>query len=141
MSKPGSELRRARIACAFLLVGSLCLASPARAQTPGPVLEVAGRDTLSSMVALGTRFMIRSEILHETREVIVAVPPGNEKGREKFPVLYVLDGGQNLLTTVSASRALAGAGRMPPVIVVVIVNESKELQLCGIERTPAGEGL
>jgi uncharacterized protein len=127
MSKTRSEIVRARIACAFMLgVGSARIASPARAQKPRPVLEVAGRDTLSSMVALGTRLRIRSGILHETREVIVAVPPGYERGREKFPVLYVLDGGQNLLTTVSASRALAGAGRMPPVIVVAIINTQRD---------------
>ena len=122
-----SKFVRARIACALILgMGALCLASPARAQSTRPVLEVAGRDTLSSMVALGTRLRIRSGILHETREVIVAVPPGYERGREKFPVLYVLDGGQNLLTTVSASRALAGAGRMPPVIVVAIANTQRD---------------
>gem|GEM_PF-4143650 len=127
MTMPGNEIVRARIASAMLLaVGSACLASPARAQTPRSVLEVAGRDTLSSMVALGTRLRIRSGILHETREVIVATPPGYDKGRERFPVLYVLDGAQNLLTTVSASRGLAGAGRMPPVIVVAIINTQRD---------------
>jgi pimeloyl-ACP methyl ester carboxylesterase len=124
---PGNEIVRARIASALMVVvGSSCVASAARAQTARPVLEIVGRDTLSSMVALGTRLRIRSGILGETREVVVATPPGYEKGTEKFPVLYVLDGGQNLLTTVSASRALAAAGRMPSVIVVAIVNTQRD---------------
>jgi predicted alpha/beta superfamily hydrolase len=83
-------------------------------------------DTGSSIVPLGTKLLVRSKVLHETREVIVSTPPSYSRAGERFPVLYVLDGSQNLLTSVSASRALASAGRMPQAIVVAIVNTQRD---------------
>ena len=117
----------ARIACALVVgAGTVCPVLVANAQAARPVFETSARDTSSSIVALGTRLRIRSSVLHETREVIVATPPSYDLARGRFPVLYVLDGAENLLTTVSASRALAAAGRMPPVIVVAIVNTQRD---------------
>lgn len=103
-----------------------CMPLTARAQTARPGFEAIGRDSAASIVALGTRLRIRSSVLKEIREVIVSTPPGYQQAGARFPVLYVLDGGQNLLTTVSASRALASAGRMPPVIIVAIVNTQRD---------------
>lgn len=125
MILPRKKLLVVRIAGALIAAaGSSWIVSAANAQAPRPVLEPVPRD--SSIVALGTRLRIKSSVLHETREVIVATPPGYEQSRAKFPVLYLLDGAENLLTTVSASRALAGAGRMPQVIIVAIVNTRRD---------------
>jgi len=127
MTSPGRGFTRSRIACVSILAaGSACIPFVAGAQAGRPVFEATARDTSSSTVALGTRLRIRSSVLHETREVIVSTPPSYDQARGRFPVLYVLDGGQNLLTAVSASRALAEAGRMPPVIVVAIVNKQRD---------------
>lgn len=127
MTSPEKDFVIARIAGALILaVGPAWLPLLAHAQATRPVFETGARDTASSVVALGTRLRIRSSVLHETREVIVSTPPSYDQARGRFPVLYVLDGAQNLLTTVSASRALAEAGRMPPVIVVAIVNTQRD---------------
>jgi enterochelin esterase-like enzyme len=116
-----------RFGCALVVaIGIVCPSQVANAQAVRPVFESSARDSSSSIVALGTRLRIRSNVLHETREVIVATPPSYNLARGKFPVLYVLDGAENVLTTVSASRALAEAGRMPPVIVVAIVNTQRD---------------
>lgn len=127
MTPSGKEFALSRTAGALVLtVGSACLSLPARAQAGRPVLLASAPDSASAIVALGTRLRIRSRVLHETREVIVSTPPTYDQARGRFPVLYVLDGAQNLLTTVSASRALAEAARMPPVIVVAIVNTQRD---------------
>lgn len=88
-------------------------------------LTAAAQISNASSVILGTRLSIPSRALNETREVIVATPPGYSQPGSRFPVLFVLDGSENLLTTVSASRALASAGRMPPAIVVAVVNTNR----------------
>jgi hypothetical protein len=112
-----------RIALAF---GLVCVPPIARAQGRTAVFESNTRDSAASIVPLGTRLRIQSSVLKEKREIIVSTPPGYQQAGARFPVLYVLDGGQNLLTTVSAARALASAGRMPPVIVVAIVNTRRD---------------
>ena len=43
-------------------------------------------------IVIGERFEIQSQILDETRPVLVATPPSYEAGDERYPVLYVLDG-------------------------------------------------
>jgi putative esterase len=77
-----------------------------------------------SVIALGTRVALQSNILGEAREILVSTPVSYAKGG-RFPVLYVLDA-ENFLTTVSAARALAFAGRMPPSIVVAVVNTKRD---------------
>ncbi|HUQ48778.1 MAG TPA: alpha/beta hydrolase-fold protein [Gemmatimonadaceae bacterium] len=83
-------------------------------------------DLATSIVPLGTKIRLQSKSLGEIREVIVATPPSYSQANSRFPVVYVLDGGQNLLTTVSAARALASAGRIPDVIVVAILNTQRD---------------
>lgn len=126
MTAPRRDFARLIRVALLLGFGLLCVTETAAAQQELLTLQGTARDSAASIVALGTRFRIRSKVLNESREVIVSIPPDYQQAGARFPVLYVLDGGQNLLTTVSASRALASAGRMPPVIVVAIVNTQRD---------------
>ncbi len=102
------------------LIGFLWLAASLWA-TP-LVAQSVGVDMPATPFALGERRQFWSARLQESREVIVSVPAGYSASQSRFPVLYVLDGGENFVTAVAAARALAGAARVPEMIVVGVVN-------------------
>lgn len=108
----------------WLLVGFiLCGGCAAPPDASNPAEKGVGGGTT---VPLGTRYSIQSGILGEKREIVVVTPSGYERATGKYPVLYVLDGDENLLTAVSASHALAAAGRIPEMIVVGVSNTKRD---------------
>lgn len=124
LARSNAQRRRRRAAIGYRrLTGAISIvAAVAGCRQSAP----SKSEVESSVVPLGVRLSIDSKILHESREVVVSTPPNYARSTERFPVLYVLDGGENLLTTVSAARALASAGRMPPAIVVAISNTKRD---------------
>lgn len=70
-------------------------------------------------IDVGTRYAIDSEVLGESREILVSVPSDQSR---PYPVIYVLNGDAEFLSTVATVRHLANnAYRMPDSIVVGIV--------------------
>ena len=70
-------------------------------------------------VDIGTRFLIDSEVLGESREILLGVPGDQSRS---YPVIYVLNGDAEFLSTVATVRHLANnANRMPDFIVVGVV--------------------
>ena len=83
-------------------------------------------DTGATPYVLGERLRLRSAVLGEMREVIVTVPASYAAGDRKYPVVYVLDGGEYATIATAAVRAVGSSSRMPESIVVSIVNTDRE---------------
>ena len=73
-------------------------------------------------VVIGERFEIESEILEETRPIIVGKPQSYESGQDSFAVLYVLDGAGHFHHTTAITKFLAANDRIPEMLVVGVPN-------------------
>lgn len=71
-------------------------------------------------INIGFEFTLKSEILKEERQIIVSLPEGYEKGNDRYPVLYLLDGRQNIMHVSGSIEVLTRTGSMPPTIIVGI---------------------
>lgn len=85
-------------------------------------------------VVIGTRIEIYSTILKEKRGLLIATPVGYEQESDRYPVLYLLDGEDNFVHTVGITRFLANAGRIPPMLVVGIVNTNRTRDLTTLTK-------
>ena len=77
---------------------------------------------------IGEKISFESEVLNE-RKTIVVIPPYNYKDRpdEKFPVVYVLDPGNNLFATFGIVNYYSDMLKiMPRMIIVGIVSGDRE---------------
>lgn len=77
---------------------------------------------------IGDKISFESKVLHE-RKTIVVIPPYNYKDRpgEKFPVVYVLDPGNNLFATFGIVNYYSDMLKiMPRMIIVGIVSNDRE---------------
>lgn len=87
------------------------------------------------LLGLGRQHIVESSILPEDRPVIISLPVGYNTTYARYPVLYVLDGLQNIKHTVGTVELLAEAGLIPPVIVVGIESLDRNRDL-----TPSNAG-
>jgi predicted alpha/beta superfamily hydrolase len=80
-----------------------------------------------------TRFIIPSRVLHEDREINVHTPVGYQDSRERYPVLYMPDGGmdEDFPHVVNTVDSLIALHRIPPTIVVGIPNTERRRDLTG----------
>src|SRR3954465_3998812 len=60
-------------------------------------------------VVIGKRIQIHSNVLNETRTLLIATPAGYDQESERYPVLYVLDGENNFVQVVGIVQSLAEA--------------------------------
>jgi len=77
---------------------------------------------------------IPSKVLAETRVVNVYVPPGYDgKAQTRYPVLYMLDGGENedFPHLVGTLDGLIRAGSIPPMLLVGIENTERRRDMTG----------
>ena len=86
------------------------LAFPAFAQAPVPI-------------------RIESNVLGETRQILVRVPASYAIGSQAYPVLYMTDGDRQLPNMAATTDFLSREGRMPEVIVVGISNTDRTRDL------------
>src|SRR5881394_2106779 len=94
----------------------------------------AGAATHASPLAIGETFTIDSAALHETRRINVYLPPGYaDAPHERFPVLYMPDGGmaEDFLHVAGLVQVLTGNGTMRPFILVGIENTQRRRDLTG----------
>jgi predicted alpha/beta superfamily hydrolase len=66
---------------------------------------VPGRVTLNGDVRLHKKF--RSDLLNNERTIAVYVPPGYDKSKDTYPVLYMQDG-NNLFDESTSYQASSG---------------------------------
>ena len=120
-------------AAAVLPLGNPGAASSLAAQDPAPALvDRATLDLPDEPVEIGRRWTLRSEILDEDREVVIALPPGYDGSTGRYPVLYLLDGQADLPTAVGATVLLEAADRIPAMIIVGVVHPDR-----GNDLTPS----
>lgn len=86
---------------------------------PANALEQAGKYTLGDMMT------IESKILGEKRGIYVHLPLGYHKSKEKYPVLYLLDGGRSFALGVSTVQYFYNSAAMPKMIVIGIPNTNR----------------
>lgn len=83
-----------------------------------------------SEVVLGRRYLVRSELLDETRELLVYTPRSYEFSSKAYPVLFVLDGESNFVQSAATVDYLSSnAGLIPEMIVVGIANTDRPRDL------------
>lgn len=74
-----------------------------------------------------------SKILGQERKVLIHIPNsngGNEiKNKDRYPVIYVLDGDSNFNTVVSITEHMSQEGLCPPMIVVGIFHPNRMIDL------------
>jgi len=82
--------------------------------------------------SLGFADSIHSDILNEQRALLIYTPYAVNRAREKYPVLYVLDGENNFRSAAAIVERLINTGVCPPMIVVGIPNTNR-----GRDLTPS----
>ncbi|HPF50042.1 MAG TPA: alpha/beta hydrolase-fold protein [Draconibacterium sp.] len=80
-------------------------------------IEVSNNNQL---LGLGTYNHLYSEILKENRPFIISLPSGYKESDTGYPVLYLLDGVQNIKHVVGTVELLTESGIVPPMIIVGI---------------------
>jgi len=102
------------VACGFFsLAATLLGASPVSAQS------------LPDQWVIGETVELESQILNETRQLIIGKPFGYETSEESYPVLYLLDGPNHFQYATGIVRFLARNQRIPDMLVVGIANTDR----------------
>ena len=97
----------------FILSGALLMRPHLTAQTVNKI-----RLTEDNQLPGFEVQYFQSEILKEERPVIISTPVGYNETDAGYPVLYLLDGLQNIKHVVATSEFLAETGLIPPMIIV-----------------------
>jgi uncharacterized protein len=118
--------RSVLVVTSVFLVGG-CAPAPTRA-------EVAS----VTVAALGETLRVDSKILAEQRVINIYVPPGYATSKERYPVLYMPDGGMNedFPHIVGAVDVSTKNGLIRPVIVVGIQNTVRRRDLAPATAVP-----
>ena len=87
------------------------------------------------LLGLGKQHILYSETLKEDRPFVVSTPLGYTKGKSNYPVIYVLDGLENIKHTVGTIELLTSSGIIPPMIIVAVQSLDRARDL-----TPSNAG-
>ncbi|MDG3581164.1 alpha/beta hydrolase-fold protein [Galbibacter pacificus] len=91
-------------------------------------------DTLSlaqesgTHINIGVNHVIKSSILKEDRVIQIYTPDGYSGSKQKYPVLYILDGQWYFLSGVAIQKAFHNSPRAIPEMIVVGINTSNPLR-------------
>ena len=78
-------------------------------------------------IVIGKQRQLYSRTLNEERSLLIHVPTGYEKSQRKYPVLFVLDGGQIFtFSKVIGTVERLAFGAIPNMIIVGIKNTDRE---------------
>src|SRR5690606_26518220 len=120
--------RRPLLVEALILSFGLSMAggATALAQTAVPM-------AVETPVVIGQSYALPSAVMGQTREVNVWLPPGYANGSQTYPVLYVLDGGQDQdfhhISGIAQLGTIVGTTRDVIVVGVASVDRRNELAL------------
>jgi len=81
------------------------------------------------LLGLGTQYFLKSEVLQEDRPIIISLPLGYNVNEANYPVLYLIDGLDNIKHQVGTVELLTQSGILPPMIIVAIesLNRTRDL--------------
>lgn len=85
---------------------------------------------------IGEYYEIESDVLGETRSVIVSTPIGYDEGDQEYAVIYLLDGNSHFQHTNGIVTFMFMRGLMPPAIIVAVTN-TKRIR----DMTPMAEDM
>lgn len=87
-----------------------------------------------SPVVIGTSIAFESDVLNQTRHLVVHLPAGYEQGNQDYPVLYLVDGGvQQDFIPMAGMEALASlSGQYRPFILVGVQTENRYHELTAL---------
>lgn len=94
-------------------------------------------------ITIGNQFTLASKTLNEDRRISVYLPRSYERSpKATYDVLYLLDGGVNLLHTAGNQYFLAGYRQMPELIIIGIHNTDRDRDFTpsSINKTPNSAG-
>ena len=83
----------------------------------------------SSVVTLGKNVTIHSNLLDEDRQLYIYLPESYKNSTFQYPVLYLLDAEYEFVPMVGIVEFMSGAGKIPEMIVVGIVNTNRSRDL------------
>ena len=114
-----------KIAQTLLALG-LFLAPPAAMALQASPPEVEG-----APIEIGTSYRFHSFVLDETREVNVWLPIGYDKSQDRYPVLYLLDGGldQDFIHIAGLGHLASLSWTYGPMIVVGVQTNDRRAEL------------
>lgn len=115
-------------AAASLLALAMCLPAATRAAEP---TRDAGSVPPSQPYIIAQTYRLQSQVLSETRELNIMLPEGYaEQPERRYPVIYLLDGGQQEDFTHMAGAvqfaSFPWVERLPPAILVGIANTDRK---------------
>lgn len=84
---------------------------------------------VSEAITLGERITLHSKVLDEERTLLIYTPNGYSESKDKYPVIYLLDGTANFLHTSGIVQFLTANRRMPASIIVAINNTQRTRDL------------
>jgi predicted alpha/beta superfamily hydrolase len=98
-------------------------------------------------IAIGETLKLRSAVLDEDRTLQISLPDRYLRSRERYPVIYVLDGEGQFAQAVGVIRFLGKVNKMPQAIIVGIPNTNRNRDLSpptsdpkDMEKLPGGGG-
>jgi hypothetical protein len=95
----------------------------------------------STPITVGETIRIYSKSLSEEREIRVYLPSSYAHSKQRYPVIYTLDGGSTGPVTASAVRFMTGASeipQMPEALVVAVPNTDRDRDMPGPQEYGAG---
>lgn len=106
--------------------GAAAFAETTGAQTAVPV-------AVETPVVIGQSYALPSSVMGQTREINVWLPPGYASSGQTYPVLYVLDGGQDQdfhhISGIAQLGTIVGTTRDVIVVGIASVDRRNELAL------------
>lgn len=100
---------------AVLLVFGISLCLPARAS---PAAAEAA-------ITVGQRLTLKSAVLGEDRQLLIHLPEDYARSKQRYPVLFILDGGAHFDYATGLVDFLARNGRTSPLILVAVPSMQK----------------
>ena len=90
------------------------------------IINFSPAQQVTEKITLGHTIYMNSVFLGEGRFVHVYLPPNYEQSENRYPVLYLLDGGVHFLHAAGIVQFLSNNGRMPQAIVIAIPNTNRD---------------
>lgn len=105
---------RHTLLCMLMALGTL-LCLPAQ----------ANKMAAEAAITIGQRFNMKSEVLGEDRKLLIHLPKDYERSKQRYPVLFILDGGAHFDYTIGLVDFLTRNERTPELILVAVPSMQK----------------
>jgi hypothetical protein len=109
----------------FTMVILACFLTINSSGQEGQDPQVKGKDPL----VLGEKFVLKSEILEQEREIMISLPRGYEEGKGSYPVHVILDAEITFEAYAGVVHLMFMADQIPDAIVVGIPNIDRSFDL------------